>query len=143
MTDGDASAADDAGIDLPRIERAVRELLLAIGEDPSGGPIVLKDGPIHSAKDLNGSTIPSPSLRDYFEVADRAWIDANGGDSKTVKFIELPVSAMFAALQTGRVAAIGLPNPFLANAIAWCTTPSPRMTAANITSWDCLQANTR
>ena len=67
---------------------------LSVGEDPSAGIIVLKDGPIKSARDLNGSTLPSPSLRDYFWIADRAWIDANGGDSKTVKFIELPISAM-------------------------------------------------
>jgi NitT/TauT family transport system substrate-binding protein len=91
---------------------------LSVGEDPSAGIIVLKDGPIKSARDLNGSTLPSPSLRDYFWIADRAWIDANGGDSKTVKFIELPISAMLAALETGRVVAAGLPNPFLANAMA-------------------------
>src|ERR1700683_4633452 len=31
---GDASTIKPAGVDLPRIERAVREILLAIGEDP-------------------------------------------------------------------------------------------------------------
>ena len=74
---------------------------LSVGEDPSAGIIVLKDGPVKSARDLNGSTMPSPSLKDYFWIADRAWIDANGGDSKTVKFIELPISAMLAAIEAG------------------------------------------
>ena len=91
---------------------------VSIGEDPSGGIIVLKDSPITSGKDLNGATLPSPSLRDYFEVSTRAWIDANGGDSKTVKFIELPISSDLAALVSGRILAAGLPNPFLANALA-------------------------
>jgi NitT/TauT family transport system substrate-binding protein len=91
---------------------------VAIGEDPSAGLITLKDSPINSGKDLDGKTVPSPSLRDYFEVSTRAWIDANGGDSKTVKFIELPISAVLAALEAGRVAAAAIPNPFLANALA-------------------------
>jgi len=91
---------------------------VSIGEDPTGGIIVLKDSPVHTGKDLNGSTLPSPSLRDYFEVSTRAWIDANGGDSRTVKFIELPIAADLPALVAGRVMAAGLPNPFLANALA-------------------------
>jgi GTP cyclohydrolase IA len=37
---GAADAAATAGIDLPRIERAVRELLLAIGEDPDRDGLV-------------------------------------------------------------------------------------------------------
>jgi GTP cyclohydrolase I len=41
MTDAPGSAAGDGGgIDLPRIERAVRELLLAIGEDPDRDGLV-------------------------------------------------------------------------------------------------------
>ena len=91
---------------------------VSIGEDPSSGIIVLKDSPVKSGRDLNGQTVPSPSLRDYFDVATRAWIDANGGDSKTLKYIELPVAANLAALEAGRVAAAALPNPFLANALA-------------------------
>src|ERR1017187_2612542 len=55
---------------------------VSIGEDPTGGIITLKDSPVHTGKDLNGTTLPSPSLRDYFEVSTRAWIDANGGDSR-------------------------------------------------------------
>src|ERR1700728_2830087 len=41
---------------------------LSVGEDPSAGIIVLKDGPVKSARDLNGSTMPSPSLKDYFWI---------------------------------------------------------------------------
>jgi GTP cyclohydrolase I len=34
LTDEDAQTAASAGVDLPRIERAVREILAAVGEDP-------------------------------------------------------------------------------------------------------------
>lgn len=91
---------------------------LTEGEDPSGALIVLKDSPVQSGRDLNGATLASPSLKDYFEISTRAWIDANGGDSKTTKFVELPIAADLAALEAGRIAAVGLPNPFLANALA-------------------------
>jgi ABC-type nitrate/sulfonate/bicarbonate transport system substrate-binding protein len=48
----------------------------------------------------------------------RAWIDHTGGDSSTVKFIELPVGADLAALESGRVAAVALANPMLASVLA-------------------------
>jgi NitT/TauT family transport system substrate-binding protein len=91
---------------------------LTEGQDPSGALIVLKDSTITSGRDLNGQTLASPSLKDYFEISTRAWIDANGGDSKTTKFVELPIASDLAALEAGRIAAVGLPNPFLANALA-------------------------
>jgi NitT/TauT family transport system substrate-binding protein len=79
---------------------------------------VLKDSPIASAKDLNGKTLPTPSLRDIVETSSRAWIDANGGDSKTVHFVEMPSAAVLAALLDGRVAAATLSNPYFGNVAA-------------------------
>ena len=40
------------------------------------------------------------------------WIDANGGDSSTVKYVELPFPAEPAALEAGRVDAIFEVEPF-------------------------------
>ena len=91
---------------------------LGIAGDPSGGIITLKDSPIHTGRDLNGQTLPSPALRDFFEITMRAWIDQNGGDSRTVKFVELPVAADLAALEAGRIMAASMANPFLATALA-------------------------
>jgi NitT/TauT family transport system substrate-binding protein len=91
---------------------------LGIAGDPSGGIITLKDSPVRTGRDLNGQTLPSPSLRDFFEITLRAWIDQNGGDSRTVKFVELPVAADLAALEAGRIAAAAMANPFLATALA-------------------------
>jgi NitT/TauT family transport system substrate-binding protein len=85
---------------------------------PSEGIVVLKESSIASGRDLNGSTMPAASLLDFDEMSSRAWIDATGGDSRTVKFIELPSSVVLAALEQGRIAAAFLSNPFLTNAIA-------------------------
>ena len=47
----------------------------------------------------------------------KAWIDKNGGDSKTIKWYELPESAALAAMQSGRVDAAEVSEPALDNAI--------------------------
>jgi NitT/TauT family transport system substrate-binding protein len=69
----------------------------------TGELLVLKNSPIQSAKDLTGKTIAVGGLNVITHIAARAWIDANGGDSSTVHFIEIPLPAMPAALQAGRV----------------------------------------
>jgi ABC-type nitrate/sulfonate/bicarbonate transport system substrate-binding protein len=91
---------------------------MGLPDDPSGAIITLKDSPVHTGRDLNGQTLPSPALKDYFEISLRAWIDHTGGDSSTVKFIELPVASDLAALESGRVAAVALANPVLASVLA-------------------------
>jgi NitT/TauT family transport system substrate-binding protein len=89
-----------------------------LSEAPISGMVVLKDSPIASARDLNGKILPTPSLRDIVETSSRAWIDANGGDSKTVRFVEMPSAAVLAALLDGRVAAATLSNPYFGNVAA-------------------------
>jgi len=89
-----------------------------LSEAPISGMVVLKDSPITSARDLNGKIMPTPSLRDIVETSSRAWIDANGGDSKTVRFVEMPSAAVLAALLDGRVAAATLSNPYFGNVAA-------------------------
>lgn len=82
------------------------------------GFLVLKDGPIHTARDLNGKTVSVPALNDMQSLAAHAWIDANGGDSKTVSFIEAPVTAVGIALDANRIAGGILSNPSLAKDMA-------------------------
>ena len=80
---------------------------------PTTEMVVLKSSPYHSAKDLNGKTLGASTLREVIEVAQLQWMDLNGGDSKTVKVIELPPPAAVAALRSGRIDAYGLMEPFL------------------------------
>ena len=75
--------------------------------------MVAKNSPIRSAKDLNGKTIAVPGLGTAASFVVFAWLDANGADSSTVKFIELPYSAMPAAIEAGRVDAAHVAEPFI------------------------------
>jgi ABC-type nitrate/sulfonate/bicarbonate transport system substrate-binding protein len=57
-------------------------------------------------------------LHDLLEISSRAWVDANGGDARTLKFIEMPSSASVQALVENRIAAATLSTPYLGNALA-------------------------
>lgn len=80
--------------------------------------VVLKNSPIETGRDLDGKTIGSSSVGDINAAATLAWIASTGGDPKTVKVIEVPQSAAVAALQTGRVDAVTLNEPGVAQALA-------------------------
>lgn len=68
---------------------------------------------VHQAKDLNGKIIAVAGLNGLSEIGPRIWIDQNGGDSSTVKFVEIPFPAMPAALESGRIDAAWVTEPFL------------------------------
>jgi len=86
-------------------------------EKPSELLVVRKDSPIHTGADLNGKTFASPALRDLFSITTFAWVDQNGGDSKTLRAIELPPAATPAAIDTGRIDAAVLTEPLLSQTI--------------------------
>jgi NitT/TauT family transport system substrate-binding protein len=70
-----------------------------------------------TAKELNGSTFATAGLGTIAEYEPRAWIDKNGGDSTTVKFIELAFPATVDALASGRVAGAYMVEPFVTIAL--------------------------
>ena len=78
----------------------------------TAGVLVRPDSPIRTAKDFKGKTIASPALHSLGTTGASAWIDANGGDSSTVSYVEIPFPAQPAALATGRVDAIFEVEPF-------------------------------
>jgi NitT/TauT family transport system substrate-binding protein len=72
--------------------------------NPSQGFLdVLKGSTIHTGKDLDGKTVAVPGLGTGTYFALRNWIDKNGGDSSTVKYVEVPIPAIADAILTGRV----------------------------------------
>jgi NitT/TauT family transport system substrate-binding protein len=85
---------------------------------PTAGLLVRKDSTIKTGADFNGKTIASLALKDLNALATLAWIDKNGGDSKTVKVIELPVAALLPALTEGRIDGMTTTPPFLDQAVA-------------------------
>ena len=70
---------------------------------------------IRVARDLSGKTVGIPALKTISEYAPRIWIDRNGGDSMSVKFLELPFPAMADALAAGRIDAAWLTEPFISS----------------------------
>jgi NitT/TauT family transport system substrate-binding protein len=75
--------------------------------------MVSKTSTIQKAADLNGKTVGVNGLRDLQELCVRAWTDKHGGDSKTLKFVEVPFSTMGGALDAGRVDAAMPVEPFV------------------------------
>ena len=71
---------------------------------PTAGLLsVSKTSPIANAKDMNGKTVAVTGINNISDIAVREWVDKNGGDSKTVKSIELPLPEMKAAIEAGRI----------------------------------------
>jgi len=86
-------------------------------EAPYAAMLVKKDGPIKTARDLNGKVVSSSALKDLIATSNLAWIDQNGGDSSTVRTVELPPSTVLAALEDGRIDAGTLLEPRLSEAL--------------------------
>ena len=74
---------------------------------------VAPDAPIHSGRDLNGKTLGGVSLGGLDQLSMQTWVDKNGGDASTLKFIELRPSEITPALVRGTIAAGNLSEPEL------------------------------
>jgi len=82
-----------------------------------GAVIALKDGP-RTPADLSGKTMAVPGLGTFAQYSAQYWIDKNGGDSRSVKFVEVALPEMPAALETHRVDAAALFEPGITLAMA-------------------------
>jgi len=78
---------------------------------------VAADAPFATGADLNGKIASTPGLNDINQLAITAWVDKNGGDAKTLRWIELPLSAAPAALAEHRVDVCALLEPVLTAAL--------------------------
>jgi NitT/TauT family transport system substrate-binding protein len=85
---------------------------------PTTALVVAKNSPFKQAKDLDGKTIGINGVKNITQIGLMAWMDQNGGDSRTVKFLELPFAQMAAAIAAGRIDAGVVAEPNLSAAIA-------------------------
>jgi NitT/TauT family transport system substrate-binding protein len=106
--------AHNKGIDM----RVIAEGNVYNGPPPQAAIVVAPNSTVKNGADLNGKTVAVNGLGDLTQVAIAAWIDANGGDSKSVKLIEVPFSGVGAALAQGRIDAALLVEPFTSAARA-------------------------
>jgi NitT/TauT family transport system substrate-binding protein len=79
--------------------------------------IVRADSPIKTAADMNGKTLGVSAIDDLYTIGIKNWMDKNGGNSTTLKIVELPSSAVPAGLDTGRIDAGGIATPQLQEAL--------------------------
>jgi NitT/TauT family transport system substrate-binding protein len=91
---------------------------LESSEKPTVAALVLKDSPLRGPRELDGKTVAVPGLADVISVGTKTWIDQAGGDAKSVRFIEVPMSSAVASLEQGRVDAAATIEPFVSLAMA-------------------------
>lgn len=80
--------------------------------------MVANDSGITKAADLNGKTLASAGLNDLAQLGVMVWVDKNGGDTKSLKWVEIPNSAQAAAVIDHRVAACTMNEPAVTAAVA-------------------------
>jgi NitT/TauT family transport system substrate-binding protein len=69
--------------------------------------------PIKNAADMNGKTVAVNGIGDLTHLFAMTWMDANGGDHTTVKYIEIPFPGMAGAFEANRIDAAILVEPFM------------------------------
>jgi NitT/TauT family transport system substrate-binding protein len=80
--------------------------------------MVRSDSPARTGADLNGKTVAVSAIGDLYTLALKGWVDQHGGDSTTLKLIEIPLSSVPAALETSRIDAGCLEEPEVSEALA-------------------------
>jgi len=68
---------------------------------------------VKTAKDLNGKIIGANSLHSLADAVPKLWVDQNGGDSSTLKFVEMPSPPCPPAFEAGRIDGAFISEPFL------------------------------
>jgi len=76
---------------------------------------VLDASTVRSPADLSGKIVAIGTLQSLDQLAIQKTVDDQGGHAATVRFIEMPFSAMLAALEQGRADCASIANPVLQN----------------------------
>jgi NitT/TauT family transport system substrate-binding protein len=106
--------ARDKGMDV----KFVSNEATTAGAPKSQAVIVPNDSPIKRPADLAGKTVAVLGISGSVDTTIRAIVDAAGGDSSTMKFVELAPSEVQAAVEKKQVDAGWILAPFLQKAIA-------------------------
>jgi NitT/TauT family transport system substrate-binding protein len=85
---------------------------------PNGALVVPKDSAIQKVADLNGKVISVNNLSEPTVPATGVWLQKNGIAKDVVKFVEVPMSAMPAALDQHRIDIAFLTAPVIDEALA-------------------------
>jgi NitT/TauT family transport system substrate-binding protein len=87
---------------------------------PTSMLMVAKDSPIKKPSDLVGKTIATDLLKSVPQIGTILWLQKNGVDPASVRWLELPFASMEAALGRGQIDAATIVEPALTSAKATC-----------------------
>jgi NitT/TauT family transport system substrate-binding protein len=127
-----AAAVAGGGIDIAKsslmslisaYSRGVRFKLVAgaaqyLTSAPTDLLCVMKNSPLKTLADASGKIVAVTTLKGNDMMGTCALIDKSGGDSASLKFVEMPFPAMFPALEGGRADIASISVPTLANVLA-------------------------
>jgi NitT/TauT family transport system substrate-binding protein len=85
---------------------------------PNAAIVIGPNSPIKAAKDLNGLTVGVTSLGSVDGLGFASYMDANGAEYTSLRYLEVVPSAMAETVAQGRVAAGIINDPELSNSIA-------------------------
>jgi ABC-type nitrate/sulfonate/bicarbonate transport system substrate-binding protein len=117
-----AGSIDVAGVNISSLlaahQRHIPFTILALGEmytavTPTAQFLVPSDSPVTSPRELSGKTVAVNIINGLGHLAARAWIDQSGGDSTSVRYVEMPFDAMPPALAARRVDGASIVEPQL------------------------------
>lgn len=108
--------AQSKGLPL-RMVAASSETTGEVGKDLSA-VMVNADSPIKTPKDLEGKTISVNTLNNIGDVTIKSAMEKHGADGTKVKFTEMALPDMQAALEGGRIDAEWVVEPFVSAALA-------------------------
>jgi NitT/TauT family transport system substrate-binding protein len=84
----------------------------------TAGMIGAKDSTIKTGADCSGKVVGVAGLNDLTALATMAWVDKNGGDARSLKFLEVPGSSIGEAIASGRIDLGTLANPSFGSALS-------------------------
>jgi NitT/TauT family transport system substrate-binding protein len=82
------------------------------------GVVSLADSGIERPSDLQGKKVAVNSIGAAGDLTIRAAVDADGGDSSTVEFVEVAFPDAEAQLEAGNIDAAWVPDPFMSKIVA-------------------------
>ncbi len=88
------------------------------GQQSAGSIVTTPDSPITSPKDLVGKKVGVPGIKTQVWMNIRAIVDADGGDSGQIEFVEVPPAQMIDLLTRGTIDAAIPSEPLASGSIA-------------------------
>jgi NitT/TauT family transport system substrate-binding protein len=79
--------------------------------------VVLKEGPVKEAKDLEGRKVAVNSLNSIVWLYTRAFLEKKGANLSKIRFVEMPFGQMLDALLSGQIDAACPTEPYFAKLI--------------------------